>query len=450
MSLFSKVAWKDGMFLVPQQFQQTERNHEAALRLQLLGPLPLLWGVLTLEISELAVGEGRVELMHCRSILPDGTPVNVPEVDPVPASVALPTGSTERLVEVFLTLPARRPQVALVAAGPDRADARYYERTVDVADDHEPDQKQTIDVACKNLRLVLGSERREGLVALKIAEVERQPDGRWALRKEFVPPCPCISAAPQLVTSVTRVLTNAEAKAAELAQKRGLREDQAALEFAAGDLINFWLLHTLNLQLPVLRHLLLTADTHPARLYAELLHLFGGLLSFSPRESRDAPAYQHEAIGACFTRLLDRLCALLGIVVRERWVVIPLRRTKYTWEGRIEDGDLLERGQFYLAAAGDVSPQDFARLPSSSKVADLTRVDSLARTNNPGLQLEPVPRPPSPIPVRKDAVYFRLKTEGTHWQEIRRSGQIGIFIPRPPEGLSLELVALREIGGGEG
>ncbi len=80
-------------------------------------------------------------------------------------------------------------------------------------------------------------------------------------------------------------------------------------------------------------------------------------------------------------------------------------------------------------------------------MADSSRVESLARTANPGLTLVPVARPPSPVPVRKDAVYFAIKAEGPLWQEIRRSGQIGVFVPRAPDGLHLELVALHDAAG---
>ncbi len=127
--------------------------------------------------------------------------------------------------------------------------------------------------------------------------------------------------------------------------------------------------------------------------------------------------------------------------------MIPLQQTRNAWDGRVEDRQLLEAAHFYLVATGDVPRTEFDRLSSAAKVADSSRVESLARTANPGLSLVPVPRPPSPVPVRKDAVYFQLRAEGPLWQEIRRSGQIGVFVPRAPDGLHLELVALHDAPG---
>lgn len=445
MSQYSKVAWKDGMFLLPQHFQQAERSIEATLRQQLLGPQPLAWGLLELAIHEQAIAEGRVELVRCRALWPDGTPLNTPEIDTPPPAAPLPMSGTARTAEAFLVLPARRAQVPLVAVTAERKDARFVERAVEVADDHNPDQVQTIDIAVKNARLVTSRDALEGQVALKVAEFERTTDGVWSLKRSYVPPCPVLGAAPHLVRTVQELVSRANARAEELTAQRRMRGD--ALEFHAADLLNFWLLHTLNGNLSRLRHLLTVPSVHPERLYEQLLGLFGGLLAFSPSAAREAPPYQHESIGECFAMLLHQIYELLGVIVRARYTLIPLKQTRNAWDGRVEDRQLLEAAHFYLVATGDVPRAEFDRLPTACKVADSSRVEGLARTANPGLTLLPVPRPPSPVPVRKDAVYFQVKTEGTLWQEIRRSGQIGVFVPRAPEGLQLELIALHDAVG---
>ena len=445
MSQSSKVSWKDGMFLLPQHFQQAERHMETALQKLVLGSQPLGFGVLELSINEQAMGEGRIELLSCRAIWPDGTSFDAPQLDVPPPALPLPSGATTRSVEVFLTIPARRAQVPLVSTSNDRQDARYIEREQDVADDCNPDQVQSIEIAIKNVRLSVQRDRRDGLVCLKIAEVERTESGVWTLRRDYVPPCPVLMAAPQLVRKVSELLSRLNARAEDLSAQRRLRGE--ALEFQASDLLNFWLLHTLNSHIPKLRHLLTVPNVHPERLYAELLGLFGSLLVFQPSASREAAPYLHDAIGECFSTLIAQLYALLGVIVRERYTLIPLKQNRNAWDGHVNDQKLLEAAHIYLVATGDLPRAEFERLPSACKMADSSRVESLARTANPGLTLVPVARPPSPVPVRKDAVYFAIKAEGPLWQEIRRSGQIGVFVPRAPDGLHLELVALHDAAG---
>jgi type VI secretion system protein ImpJ len=448
MSLFAKVAWKDGMFLLPQHFQQAERSLEAALRTQVLGPAPLGWGVLELALNTTAIAEGRLEIERCRAILPDGTAVDIPGTDLPPPAVTLRAGPAEQAIAVYLTLPAKRARTPLVTSTSERVEVRFVERSLTVPDDLDPEQHQTIDIATKNLRLGLGSAALEGVVALQLAEVTRGADGAWTLRSDYVAPTPLLTAAPGLQHKVQQLLARVRAKVDELAAKR--RQAGEALAFDAATLTQFWLLHALQQQLPVVRHQLGCSATHPAQLYAELLRLAGGLLVFSPDASPDFPVYQHDAIGACYAALLLRIQELLGIVVRERYTVIRLTQNRSVWDGRIDDAALLERGEFYLVATGDVPRQEFERLPGACKVAESGRVESLARTANPGLRLESVPRPREPIPVRKDAQYFRLFSEGPLWEEVRKSGQIGLFVPRAPEGLTLELVALRDAHGGAG
>src|SRR5688572_5115595 len=133
MSLFSRVSWKDGMFLLPQHFQQADRALEADLRLKLDAVHPLGWGVLSLQLNEAAVAQGRLELTRCQAILPDGLVVDVPEADAAPAPRLFQLPTAGRNLEVFLTVPLQRPRAAAISAEP-RADVRYVERVQEVPD----------------------------------------------------------------------------------------------------------------------------------------------------------------------------------------------------------------------------------------------------------------------------------------------------------------------------
>jgi type VI secretion system protein ImpJ len=441
MSQHSRVAWKDGMFLLPQHFQQAERSMDAILRTAVLAPQPLGWGVLELVLDRAAIGEGRVEIERCRAVLPDGAVVDIPAVDPPPIVVPLHPADGERHIEVFLTLPTRHPQVPLVAASAQQGESRFVERPFTVGDDLDPGQQQTIDVAMKNLQLALSPTALAGRVALKLAEVERTEEGQWTLRPDYVPPCPLIHAAPALLQQSKELLRRAGAKLDGLTARRQQAGEAQGLDAPA--LREALLLHALHQSLPVLWHLVRTPDTHPAALFQELLRLAGSLRAGMPDGGSELPAYDHQDLGPRFAALFAQLDALLAVVARERHAVIPLTWTQNAWDGRIEDAQLLAHGEFYLVASGALPSQELERLPGACKIADSQRVEKLVLTASPGLQLAPVARPREPIPVRKDAAYYRLATEGPLWQEIQRSGQIGVFIPRAPAGLQLELVALR-------
>ena len=57
MSQFSRVAWKEGQFLLPQHFQQMERSMEAAFLGRWQPHSATAWGLTTLVIDEAALAQ---------------------------------------------------------------------------------------------------------------------------------------------------------------------------------------------------------------------------------------------------------------------------------------------------------------------------------------------------------------------------------------------------------
>lgn len=70
----SKVVWFEGMYLLPQHFQQQERYLEAQLEGRCQPLRPYAWGFSRLEIDEGALALGQISIAATAGILPDGTP----------------------------------------------------------------------------------------------------------------------------------------------------------------------------------------------------------------------------------------------------------------------------------------------------------------------------------------------------------------------------------------
>jgi type VI secretion system protein ImpJ len=440
MSRYSRVSWKDGMFLLPQHFQQAERSLDAALDVRFGGHGALGWGVLKLQFKEAELETGMLELGRCRAILPDGLAVDVGEdAEPAPPARPIRMPATAQRIDVFLTVPRVRVGMPLVASDATRADARFIERSMETSDDHVPEQVQTIDVADKNLRLVITGEPLEGLEVLKLAEVERSPSGGYALRRDFIPPCPRIAGSPALAQLGNELLAMAAARLVELDRER---RRGGGGEVNPAELQSFWFLQMLQMQVPVLRHLLDTPGTHPAQLFQELLRLTGGLVAFSPDGLHPAelPAYDHSALADCFGRLAERLRRLLGRTFQPRYEIIPLSLQGSIRVGTIPRQLLGDGGEFYLEVRGGSG--DIDRLPQLAKIAEVDQIDTYLAKAYPGIRLEARPRPPPPVPVRGDARYFRLQAEGPIWQQVSTTGRIAIYVPGWLGGIEMELYGL--------
>jgi type VI secretion system protein ImpJ len=350
-------------------------------------------------------------------------------------------------IDVYLTVPARRPRHTLVTSDLNRADIRYVERLQEVPDEFDPAQTQQIEIMDKNFRFVLSGEPLDGLVGIKIAEIFRSAEGLVQLRKDYVPPAVRVNASAWLDRMARELLGVIAARSRSLTEERR-RFGNEAMDFNPTTILTFWFLHTLNLHAPVIQHLLDTPGTHPAALYQELLRLGGGLATFGLKNSTDLPAYNHEAIGDCFSALIRWLREILAHLFQTRYEIIPLVKKDSFWIGHIGDAELRATGTFILAATGTLAPQEIVgKLPNALKIAEIDGIERLVRTHVGGVRVQHLVRPPNAIPIRNDAIYFRILSEGPDWERIKATGQLAAYVPTWLPGIQIELIGVRAGGG---
>ena len=106
MSLHSRVVWTEGLFLRPQHFQQQDRYHEAYVEARCRALRASAWGFEALEVDAQLLKLGKIAVSRCLALMPDGTPVTVPDVDEQPPILELTAGLRSQLV--YLGLPVRR------------------------------------------------------------------------------------------------------------------------------------------------------------------------------------------------------------------------------------------------------------------------------------------------------------------------------------------------------
>src|SRR5262245_6165657 len=142
MSGYRRMVWTEGMLLGPHHFQQMERHLLGEMEHRLDLALPWSWGVRRLVVDEEALANGRFNVLELEAILPDGSAVRLPAIDPVPVgrdlSVAF-TADRARL-DVYLAIPEERPGTARVRPGKEggAVDSRFRSETVRLADENAP------------------------------------------------------------------------------------------------------------------------------------------------------------------------------------------------------------------------------------------------------------------------------------------------------------------------
>jgi len=449
MSKHERVVWDEGMFLAPQHFQHFEAFLGGEARWRQEAFAPHAWGVRHLAIDVEALAGGRAALLELEAVLPDGTVVRAPAVDPLPPSRPLEDrlGSDQPALDLHLALPDTRPGVAgvrLPEAG-GGVESRYNAENITLTDANRPDRRIDALVARQNLRLVLGDENRDGLIGIKLAEIELGDEGRPRLRRGYAPPSLAVAAAgplPDILRGMAETLgAKSDAIAAQTRQRSG-----GIVEFSSSDVGNFWLLHTVNSFLPPLAHYQRTPGSHPLAAYLCLAQLAGALCTFGAgRHPRDLPPYEHEDLGGTFQELDRQLRELLGTVMPTRYAGIPLApHGEDMLVGEVADERLLAPAtDWYLGVHGDLpEPRIRDEVPAQMIIGSPHNVDFLVRTATPGVRLVHTPVPPRDFPLKAGRVYFRLEKSGETWETVREARSVAIYLGGPElRALSLELIA---------
>ena len=450
MKQLQHVIWSKGTFLTPQHLQIQDRYIEDSLRFYFESLSFRFWGFSQLQVDESKLTEGLLSISAGAGVLPDGLLFDFPGADAAPSARQLNSFFTEekRKIGIFLAVPEQRPGGVNVTQRSD-IKARYVAETRMLRDENSGTSEKPIQIARKNLRLLVDSESREGSTVMQIATVEQTADGTYRLVPGYVPPVINVHSNDFLLGMLRSLVERLAARSSVLAGARK-QKNQSLADFTAADVASFWLLYTVNSHLPVFRHLLNRSVVHPEQMYSAMLELAGALTTFSLNiQSRDLRDYDHENLGDCFRDLNEKIRILLEEVVPTNVVSIPLKFVRESiYAAAIEDDKYLKDTRLYLAVNAEMKDADLiTRTPQLMKVGAAGYVEEIVRHALPGLKLTHLPAPPSEIPVKLKYKYFSLDASGSVWEGIQRARNVGVYAPADFRNVELELVILLPVRG---
>src|SRR5271166_3567259 len=207
MKRLQPVIWTKGTFLSPQYLQLQDRFLENLLQFQLESLSFCPWGFRSLQISQEALSAGSFGISSASGILPDGLLFDIPSSDaaPPPKQLADCFEPDQITLDLYLAVPQYRERGLNVATSPREGGARYRAEIELFRDENTGLSEKPVQVARKNLRLLVEGEALDGYSTLRVARVQRTETGIFQLDPRFVPPL-LDFAANDLLVSIARRL----------------------------------------------------------------------------------------------------------------------------------------------------------------------------------------------------------------------------------------------------
>jgi type VI secretion system protein ImpJ len=440
------VLWTKGVLLSPQHLQTQDRFLEDLLEFQLSTLTFCPWGFHRLEIDREQLAGGTFAISAAAGIFPDGLPFDMPGSDPTPAPKLLEGlwEPDQQALHLYLAIPEYRYGGHNVSGPLRDRDTRYRAEELLRRDETTGLSEKPIQVAKKNFRILAEGESLEGSTVLRVARLTRAPGGGYQLDTRFVPPLIDIQANEYLMAIARRLVEILAARSTTLSGTRR-QKNQSLAEFGIADVASFWLLYTINTYLPQFRHLYQTRRGHPSELYTTMLALAGALTTFSQTiHPRDLPAYEHDDLASCFTRLDEIIRELLETVVPSNTVSLPLKLVQPSvYAAALDQDRYLAAPQIFIAFGVEGRPPEVAqRAPQLLKVAAAAQLDRLIRQALPGIGLTHVPNPPSAVPMKVNYQYFLVQKSGPEWEAVVRARNLAVYVPSELPEPQLELVLM--------
>ena len=440
----NKVIWSEGIFLLPQHFQQQDRYIQNLVNRRCLGLQPYDWGFYSLTIDSELFKIGKLALRECKGIFPDGTPFNLPGDDELPLPLDIPEDIHDEIV--FLSLPVRRPEMVEIDndAHPDGL-ARFRVGEREVRDNtNGAESKAAVQVGKLKTRLMSQREERSGYTGLGVARIiEARADKNIVVDDDFIPAnlnCFAVSRLRGFLRELHGLLnTRGEEIARQLADP-----DHGGV----AEITEFLKLQLVNRYQPLFEHLSNVVGLHPENFYRIGIQLSGELSTFFRPDKRPAglPPYQHEDLQATFSPLMKELREFFSEPPIRRATLLPLRGPKNgIYAAKRPDLSLLESATFVLAAKANMSAETLRRdFPRQIKIGPVEEILELIKKLIPGIGIDPLAMVPRQIPFHAGFTYFVLNKHSEFWSKMKSSGGFAIHIGANLPGLELEFWAILE------
>lgn len=439
-----KVVWAEGVFLGQQHFQAWDQYQARVQALRTRMHEPYDWGLSKLVLDEAALLNGRLDLIACQGILPDGRVFDYRREHDGRLELDLTQYSDERLT-IALVVPNSELVDNITGYNNTGRAAGWQAEYSDLEDVYDVGRVREVLLAKPNLRLQPADSVQENLLALNLVRLVHKHDAEYELDSNYLPPVVTLEAVPRLGQWVSNLIDVLQSRFRTLQEQRIKLGDLHNM--TASEIADFLLQADITEALSELRTMESHTRQSPFELFKALLRHHDRIaLHLMPERVPYAGPYRHEDLGGSFRALFDAFRELLGAERRRADSGITLKEAA---PGRFESSSLseaaMDRCTFFLAVRHDSEdPSWFTRFPNYFKVGAPSRIETMIASALPGLPLVHTQRVPQKVRIKSGYEYFMLDKNSDAWLDIRREGQFSAFSLGDFVSADVELLVIEE------
>ena len=426
------VHWSEGLFLQPHHFQAAERRLRDEISHSEEWYVGYAYGLRKIEIDLDALANWRIVLRNCQARFQDGSHVEVP-ADANLNPIALPKDAFDRQDRVMVYLGISRLRLGRKNTDPTGTDpnCRYLVESVEVEDENEPGNPQSLKVRWPNVRLLITGQDLAGYETLPIMRLRRGPmaESPVEIDTDYIPPVLACDAWGVLQNEIIGKIFNWVGGNVERLARQA---NDRSIAFESGrreDLEHLLKLSALNGALGLLTNLPFVRGIHPLPAYMELCRILGSLSIFRPgRRMPEVPRYDHDDLGKCFY-------AVLRLILEEEVgdpdpIKTPFIGAGLQMQVRLQR-DWLEPGwSFFIGVDSKLGYDEVVGLMNGQlnmKVASTREVDMIYSKGRSGVGLIPERDAPRKLPGNT-WTYWRVNRESPAWRDADDTLTLGVRI----------------------
>ena len=461
MATIKPIFWRQGMFLQPQHFQQSELHQSNQSNLIREYSHPWFWGFISYAMAKLSLQQRIVELEQAEIIFQDGTHVILGQnayiqsrqldnvtIDPeVPLNVYVSLRKMSSL-ESNVTIIQDAVETSTVKT---RFFTQASPQTVD--DIYSDGPKAELQTLTYKLGIVFEYERDAYADYLLIPVAKIALDGENLIfPKEFVPPLITMTGTTEIQHLVKELRDELTGRAIQLSSNNSASQQSGSFD---PNLLRYRIgLQTLSRYVPRLFHITETPNIHPWDVYGTLRELVGEISTFTQdvnflgenkKGERLLPAYKHTNIGECFNAARNLISQLMNEISVGPQFLVELDYDGKYFSTEIPAEFFEQQVDFYLILNTEQTWSDHSQsFLTTAKLADGSTVEILAERSLPGVGLYHMPSPPAGLPKKAFANYARIDIHDEKWQQIQSKQNLALMWDEAPSDLKVELVILRK------